>query len=142
MRNSFTNWTGSNKADHVVNEFYNETDKWTWNYKGTTDLPGHWRGWYEYYYDTVRPHTHPWEMLGFYDKPTWWETQYGTTYALSNTVMWSDLELGIIRLGNSENVTDDRYTTNNPYARSGLSNYYPINSIGVLNSQGEIVSTD
>ena len=141
LRNSFTNWTGSNKADHVVNEFYNETDKWTWNYKGTTDLPGHWRGWYEYYYDTVRPHTHPWEMLGFYDKPTWWETQYGTTYALSNTVMWSDLELGIIRLGNSENVTDDRYTTNNPYARSGLSNYYPINSSGVLKSPGEIVAT-
>ena len=47
---------------------YDETDKWTWNYKGLTEVPGHWRGWYEYYYDTVRS-IHPWEMLGFYDKP-------------------------------------------------------------------------
>jgi len=141
LRNSFTNWTGTNKVDEVVNEFFDETNKWTWNYKGTNDIPGHWRGWYEYYYDTVRPHTHPWEMLGFYDKPTWWDTQYGTSYGLSNTALWSDLEKGIIRQGVSENLTNDRYTKNNPFARSGLSNYYPITSAGVLKSPGEIVST-
>ena len=141
LRNSFTNWTGSNKADPVTNEFFNETDKWTWNYKATADIPGHWRGWHEYYYDTVRPHTHPWEMLGFFDKPSWWDTQYGTTYGLTNKSMWKDLEDGIIRQGSSENVTDDRYKTNNPFARTGLSNYYPITSAGVLKSPGEIATT-
>ena len=141
LRNSFTNWTGSNKVDAVTNEFYDETDKWTWNYKGSTEVPGHWRGWYEYYYDTVRPHTHPWEMLGFYDKPSWWDTQYGTTYGLSNTALWSDLEAGIIRQGGGENLTGNRYKRNNPYARSGLSNYYPITDSGTLKSPGEIVST-
>ena len=141
LRNSFTNWVGTNKVDSVTNEFFDETNKWTWNYKASTDVPGHWRGWFEYYYDTVRPHTHPWEMLGFYDKPTWWDTQYGTTYDLSNTALWSDLEKGIIRQGNKENVTNNKYLRNNPFARAGLSNYYPITSSGVLKSPGEIVST-
>ena len=48
-------------------------------------------------------------MLGFYDKPSWWDTQYGTTYGLSNTAMWSDLEAGIIRQGSGENLTGNRY---------------------------------
>ena len=141
LRNSFTNWSSSNKVDAVTNEFYDETDNWTWNYKGTENKPGHWRGWYEYYYDTVRPHTHPWEMLGFFDKPSWWEDEYGTTYDLSNTAMWSDLEAGIIRQGGGENVTGNKYKNNNPYARTGLSNYYPINSSGALKAPGEIANT-
>ena len=65
----FASYVKANKVNFVKNEFYDETDKWTYNYRGNNDLPGHWRGWYEYYYDTVRPHTNPWEMLGFTEKP-------------------------------------------------------------------------
>ena len=37
-----------------------------------------------------------------------------------NKAMWKDLEEGIIRQGNRENVTNDRYKENNPYRRIGL----------------------
>ena len=142
LRNSFTNWVSSNKVDSVTNEYYDISNKWTWNHRGKNDLPGHWRGWYEYYYDTVRPHTHPWEMLGFVDKPSWWDTQYGTDYKLTNTNnLWSDLEKGIIRSGSRENYTNNSYTTNNPYTRTGLSNYYPIDSAGALKAPSDITST-
>ena len=57
-----------------------------------TVKPGYWRGIYESCYDTERPHTHPWEMLGFIKKPTWWETQYGTDYTSNNKKLWKDLE--------------------------------------------------
>tara|TARA_R110001592_G_scaffold6330_5_gene34124 strand:- start:10550 stop:28219 length:17670 start_codon:yes stop_codon:yes gene_type:complete len=121
LQTNFENWVIENKVDPIINEFYNATDEFTWNYRGTQDTPGHWRGWYEYYYDTVRPHTHPWEMLGFYDKPTWWDSQYITTaysdYGSKNTPMWSDLEKGIIRQGNRENITNDNYLGN--YLSSG-----------------------
>jgi hypothetical protein len=81
LRYNFANWTSANNLDFVTNEFYDSDNEWTWNYRGTGDLPGHWRGWFEYYYDTVRPHTHPWEMLAFFEKPHWWDDQYSTDYS-------------------------------------------------------------
>ena len=41
-------------------------------------LAGFWREVYQEAYDTDRPHTHPWEMLGFSIKPTWWNDVYGS----------------------------------------------------------------
>ena len=126
LQTNFENWVVENKVDPVVNEFYDNNNKWTWNYRGTTDEPGHWRGWYEYHYDTVRPHTHPWEMLGFTEKPTWWDTQYITTeysdYGSNNIPMWKDLEKGIIRQGDRENFTDGSY--------DGIYNLYRRNKDG------------
>ena len=52
-------------------------------------------------------------MLGFYDKPCWWDTKRNN-YGLFNTVLWSDLEEGIIRQGGGENPTGNRYKRNNP----------------------------
>jgi len=40
-------------------------------------LSGTWRSIFKYFYDTDRPHTHPWEMLGFSEKPAYWEDRYG-----------------------------------------------------------------
>ena len=54
-----------------------------------------------YAYDTDRPHTHPWEMLGFSVKPSWWETQYGPgPYTRNNLPLWQDLSAGIVRQPN------------------------------------------
>jgi len=133
MRYYFSNWVLANKIDFVTNEFYSDSNEWTWNYRGAdTNLPGHWRGWFEYYYDTVRPHSHPWEMLSFFEKPTWWDVQYGTDYSSNNTDMWNDLEEGIIRQGLRENITADAYLTNNPYRREGLHLVLPVDSAGDL----------
>jgi hypothetical protein len=137
----FSNWSSSNKIDYVTNEFYSDSNEWTWNYRGNTDLPGHWRGWYEHYYDTVRPHTHPWEMLAFFEKPSWWDSQYGTDYSSANTAMWDDLEEGIIRQGRRENLTADAYLLNNPYRREGLHLVVPVDSNGELRTPKSIFTT-
>ena len=141
LRNSFTNWIGANKVDHVTNEFYDATNTWTWNYRGREDLPGHWRGWFEYYYDTVRPHTHPWEMLGFIEEPAWWDSQYGTNYGWKNFAMWEDLEKGIIRQGPRENYTTGEYLNENIWARPGLSDLVPVDENANLLPPGKITNT-
>lgn len=142
LRYYFSNWALGNKIDFVTNEFYADSNEWTWNYRGAdVNLPGHWRGWFEYYYDTVRPHTHPWEMLAFFEKPTWWDAQYGTDYSSNNTAMWKDLEEGIIRRGGRENLTDDAYLINNPYRREGLHLVLPVDANGNVKTPKEITST-
>ena len=147
MRTNFNTWNIKNNTDFVTNEFYDSNNEWTWNYRSASAIPGHWRGWYEYYYDTVRPNTNPWEMLGFTEKPTWWDTQYITTtytdYSSNNTPMWEDLELGLIRQGPRENLSGNEYKDleNNPCARPGLKDVLPVDSSGNLKSPYDIDST-
>ena len=134
---SFNKWVIKNNVDFRTNSHYNDLDPFTWNYSTVVDregvlLPGHWRAIYHYYYDTDRPHTHPWEMLGFSIKPDYWETEYGTNYGSGNTKMWNHLEQGIIIAGDRENFTNNVYLTDNAYRRVGLSNVIPVNSSGAL----------
>lgn len=152
IRHYFSSWSISENLDPIANEFYNIDDEWSWNYSNT-ELPGHWRGWYEYHYDTVRPNTHPWEMLGFTEKPLWWDEEYyvytlddidrlipSIDYGSGNTKLWGDLEEGIIRQGPRQNTSS--YKINNPYRRIGLSNVLPIDSDAKLISPYKIKSTD
>jgi hypothetical protein len=111
---------------------YNAESPKTWNYKtgkeqvtGLT-LPGNWRGIYKYFYDTDRPHTHPWEMLGFSNMPTWWADTYGPApYTKGNLILWSDIENGIIK--DPANVT-----ISEKYIRLGLSKILPVDEYGNL----------
>ena len=81
------------------------------------------------YYDTIRPHTHPWEMLGFTIKPSWWVSQYGADFGSGNALLWSDLEQGIIRQGDDENVIDNTYIlSTNLFRRIGLASVLPIDA--------------
>ena len=141
LRNSFTNWAKVNRVDSSTNEFYKLTDRTSWNYRGDNDAPGHWKGWFEYYYDTARPDTHPWEMLGFTSKPTWWLAQYGTVTTKANEALWYDLEQGIIRSGTGENFISGEYLTDNPWRRIGLSNFLPVDYTNNLLTPGEITDT-
>ena len=154
LRHYFSAWSIAENLDPVVNDFYNADDEWTWNYSSSS-LPGHWRGFYEFHYDTVKPHTHPWEMLGFTEKPLWWETTYyvysiddidrlipSVDYGPANTKLWNDLEQGIIRGGSRENFVSGAYLTNNPYRRIGLSKLMPVDANSKLISPYRIKSTD
>ena len=99
---SFLNWVGQNRINYKK-QFYNSNNEYSYNYNQSGNkinneviLQGYWRGIYEYFYDTSTPDTSPWEMLGFTDQPSWWETRYGPApYTSDNLVLWNDLAEGI-----------------------------------------------
>jgi len=135
----FLNWVGLNRINYV-SQNYSSTNEYTWNYSSCTNklddtkfLQGNWRGIYLWYYDTANPDTRPWEMLGFADKPTWWDSRYGAApYTSDNTVLWTDISNGYV------------YNDGNPYintkrVRPGLLDILPVDNQGKLLSPFETV---
>ena len=128
----FLKWTGSFGVDYQNNSSFDETNPFTYNYSSTVDIiqkremPGYWRAIYKYFYDTDRPHTHPWEMLGFSEKPEWWEAAYGPApYTSGNLILWKDLEEGRIDQGSRAGV-------DSLYSRPGLIDIVPVDENGNL----------
>lgn len=133
MLKDFIQWLSIIKNDYTDNNTFDRNNHFTFNYSRMnsavdgTSLPGFWRGVYKEVYDTDRPHTHPWEMLGFSIKPTWWDTVYGPApYTSNNLVLWEDLEAGRVRDPN------DKVRIRNKYVRPGLLNFIPSDSQGNL----------
>jgi hypothetical protein len=132
LTKTYLQWIGQNNLNYIDNSTYQLGVPFTYNYGSALDvvneekLPGSWRACFEYFYDTTRPHTHPWEMLGFSDIPSWWENYYGPApYTSGNTILWTDLQNGYIADGTRQG-TDSRF------ARPGLLNFIPVNENGVL----------
>ena len=129
----FTQWLQQNlnNQTYTNNTFYDRTNNWTFSYAQTTSPdgnvnPGFWRGMYVRAFDTDRPHSHPWEMLGLTTKPAWWNTVYGPApYTGDNLVLWKDLEEG--RIADPKNTRIDLN-----YVRTGLTNFIPVDSYGKL----------
>jgi len=131
----FIQWSRVVESDYTENDFYERENQYTYNYYKMTSaidgevLPGFWRGVYREFLDTDRPHSHPWEMLGFTLKPKWWDTTYGPApYSANNLVLWQDIENGYVREPNKELVTRARY------ARPDFTKYIPVDSQGKLKS--------
>lgn len=127
----FLNWVGQNRIDYR-NQYYSIDDPKTWNYRDTSskilsslDLPGHWRGLFTWFYDTTKPHTNPWEMLGYTDKPKWWEAKYGVAPYSSTNAMWKDIELGLDWNNGNPRIIQNK-------KRPGLSNILPVDAAGRL----------
>ncbi len=149
-------WSAKNKANYRVNEwdiFSQVTpsqDLWKlYNYSKAVNtsgvklnLPGNWKGIFQYCYDTIYPNTRPWEMLGFSIKPTWWETRYGSDWSASNTYLWDDLEAGIIAEGNSAifDPVSNSALPQEMWARPGLSSIIPVDNAGQIRSVIDIFS--
>lgn len=132
MLNGFSEWLSfANNYDYTTNNVV-DGNGFTYNYTGTNDfngkiLQGSWRSVYKTFYDTDRPHTNPWEMLGFYIKPKWWEEVYGPApYTRDNLVLWQDLEKGIIREPNKP------ISVNTKYVRTDLTKHIPVDEYGRL----------
>ena len=128
----YLQWVGYNNIDYVKNDFFINDDPFTYNYSTSLDvfngqlLQGSWRACYEYFYDTQRPNTNPWEMLGFSEMPLWWENTYGPApYTGGNKILWDHLEQGYIADGARKGY-DSRF------ARPGLSNIIPVDVNGQL----------
>ena len=67
-------WFESNFLDYRDRSDFVSDNPWTWNYYGKS-----WRAIYSESFGTLQLHTHPWEALGFQEKPTWWDTHYSWT---------------------------------------------------------------
>ena len=123
-------WAGKNGIDYQSNTVYDQSNPFTFNYSQNyneltgENLPGYWRGIYQYFYDTDRPHTNPWEMIGYSEKPTWWEPTYGPApYTAGNTVLWNDMAKGF---------DAGSQTTDTRYRRAQLLDYLPVDEHGNL----------
>ena len=137
LSTAFLKWVGTNRIDYTTNKTFSANNAFTWNYKNFTSvidnsrLPGSWRAIFKYYYDTDRPHTHPWEMLAFSEKPSWWENRYGVApYTGGNLVLWTDLSQGYI-------YGEDRYDPQ--YARPDLLRIIPVDDSGILRSPEQFI---
>ena len=91
-------WLSENNI-FILKNNYDEFDPFTFRYSyGTGDGPerveGSWRAIYKFFYDTDRPHSHPWEMLGYTVKPLWWDTYYSWTDSVKRTALEKALRLG------------------------------------------------
>jgi hypothetical protein len=128
----FLKWVQNTNINYTLNEYLDTENSFTYTYSNMTDptrqqsLPGYWRGVYKWFYDTDRPHRCPWEMLGFSQMPTWWESEYGPTpYTRNNLILWEDLENGHIRQG-------ERAGRYDRYKRPGLVSHVPVDGDGNL----------
>jgi hypothetical protein len=105
MSKFFNVWAYERGYDTVTNDLFDGSNPRTWNYSSAfapdgSNLSGSWKSVFMYFYDTVRPDTHPWEMLGLKEKPSWWSKHYGyAPYTSENTQLWNDIENGYIRDG-------------------------------------------
>jgi hypothetical protein len=131
LKPEFLNWAGFYGLDYENNTTATDDPK-TFNYSTAKDnlnllpLPGGWRGIFKFFYDTDRPHTCPWEMLGFPTMPMWWTQVYGPApYTAGNLLLWQDLETGTIRDPSGISV-------NSLYARPGLTSVIPVDNSGML----------
>ena len=95
LRSSFNKWkTRENVTSISEASEYDASDKFTWNYSDVTPNIGGWRGIYTYYFNTDRPHTHPWEMMGYTSKPSWWDTNYSWIDVSKRTALITALKTG------------------------------------------------
>ncbi|NBP58564.1 hypothetical protein EBU71_18915, partial [bacterium] len=127
----FLKWKSTYTVEFEKNTLWDVNNHKTYNY-GTIlgpldeNLPGHWRAIFKLYFDTDRPHLCPWEMLGFSNRPDWWEETYGPApYTSGNLLMWEDIAEGRI-------VQGDRQGLNSLYARPGLLDMLPVDDEGNL----------
>lgn len=127
----FLRWAQLNGIDYRSHKDYIPADPFTWNYRDQLDrdgnkMPGNWRAIYRWYYDTDRPHACPWEMLGFGQKPAWWDNQYGAApYTAGNAALWEDLRDGRIRQGVRQGIDP-------LFARPDLLDVLPVDEDGKL----------
>ena len=141
LRGDFIKWAGFYGIDYSTNDITSPDDSRTWNYQGgysdvvNKPVSGFWRAVLKYFYDTDRPDTCPWEMLGFSEKPTWWEEEYGPApYTSGNEMLWDDLVIGRVRQGS-------RAGTYTLYARPELYSLLPVDASGNLVDTSTLLST-
>ena len=133
IRSEFNKFKSNNNITELNSDtYYDGSDKWTWNYSSVGPGIGGWRGLYIYYFNTDRPHTHPWEMLGHNTKPTWWDTNYSWTDAVKRQALLLALQFGQTSdpaLGTNNQTYDVNYA----YKDYDWNNKTLVTLLGILN---------
>jgi hypothetical protein len=137
MESEFNSWKIRNAITSLNDEtFYNSLNEFTWNYSSITPYIGGWKGIYHYYFNTDRPHTHPWEMLGYKQKPLWWDTYY-TWLSTANggndakrTALIEALKTGHY---NNPAESDKKYDITYCYSAFNWSSNVIVTTAGILN---------
>jgi hypothetical protein len=101
MLNEAKQWLNQNNLFLMANNDYDVNNGFTYIYKlGTGEdvysITGSWRLIYQFLFDTDRPHTHPWEMLGHTLKPSWWDANYSWTNSTKRVGLEKALRTGNI----------------------------------------------
>jgi hypothetical protein len=110
--------------------YYDPLNAFTWNFKTVGPGIGGWRALYTYYFNTDRPHTHPWEMFGYNKKPTWWDANYSWTDASKRAALIESLKTG--RYNNPTTVA--KYSIHYQYANYNWDSNTLVTTAGVLNN--------
>ncbi len=137
----FLNWIGQNRIDYKQHD-YISTNSFTYNYRSASYkynnkkiVQGNWRGIYLWLYDTTYPDTKPWEMLGLVEKPSWWDSRYGSApYTSGNTFMWEDIANGYVYNNGDPYVNEQRL-------RPDLLKVLPVDSAGNLVNPIDLVGS-
>ncbi len=136
LEGDFVRWTTRFGIDYVSNSTFDPNNSKTWNLSNTSigaldqEFSGSFKALLVWLYGTDRPHSHPWEMLGLYQKPTWWEDSYGPApYTSGNLILWTDIAEGKIN-----------GTVNPLYIRNGLLDVLPVDEDGNLVAPVTIIS--
>ena len=133
IRSEFNKYKSKNNITALNSStYYDGSDKWTWNYSSVGPGIGGWRGLYIYYFNTDRPHTHPWEMLSHNTKPTWWDANYSWTDATKRSALLLALEFGQTSdpaLG----VNSQTYNINYTYKNYDWNNNTLVTTGGIMN---------
>ena len=110
-------------------EYYDLANKFTWNYSSVGPGIGGWRGLYRYYFNTDRPHTHPWEMFGYSIKPTWWDANYSWIFTVKRNAL-----IEALKTGHFNNPADTpEYNLTYAYTGYDWDNQKLVTTAGVLN---------
>ena len=118
--------------DYSTNSYFDRTNGFTFNYSRFADvdnqaLSGFWRSIYKDFYNTDRPHSHPWEILGLTEKPTWFDEEYGTApYTRNNLLLWKDMANGIVR------APGQKVVYRNKFKNPKIATYIPVDDQGNL----------
>ena len=131
----FERWVTRSGLKYRTNNGYDAENPFTWNYSNCVDytgekLPGFWRGIYQHYFDTDRPHTHPWEMLGFTSKPAWWN--YSWTDSTRQDLI-DALTVGLVV--EPRGIPMDEYAASEKdplFAREDFARINPVDAMGNL----------
>jgi hypothetical protein len=140
LQKDFISWAGTYNVDTITNSTFDESNYKTWNYKNSVTVDGNiisgtWRSIYNYYYDTDRPHTHPWEMLGHAEKPLWWDDYYSWVPGSKRTALINAIATGLVEEPPSTVVDVN-------YARPDFSSIVPVDNSGNLKEPHTFLVTD